>query len=93
MSDPRDLEGDPNSPRDRFVGRRSANQGAGWIIAAVIVAIVLGIAAYNMRGGNMSASNEPGTTSGESTRAPAPVPVNPPAPVTQAPAPPPARSQ
>ena len=35
MSDPRDLEGDPNSPRDRFVGRRSANQGAGWIIAVV----------------------------------------------------------
>lgn len=91
MSDPRDLEGDPNLPRSRDVGRQSTTQGAGWIIAAVVAAIVLGMAAYSIRGGRISASNEPATTSGQSTRAP--VPVNPPPPVTQAPAPPPARSQ
>jgi hypothetical protein len=90
MSDPRDFEGDPNLSRNRYVGRQS--QGAGWIIAAVIAAIVLGVAAYSMRsGGQMSAANKPETTSGQGT--PAPVPSNPPPPATQAPAPPPARSQ
>ena len=92
MSDPRDFEGDPNLSRNRYVGRQSTNQGASWIIAAVIAAIVLGVAAYSMRnGGQMSAANKPETTSGQST--PAPVRSNPPPPVTQAPAPPPARSQ
>src|SRR6516162_1824040 len=92
MSDPRDFEGDPNLSRNRYVGRQSTSQGAGWIIAAVIAAIVLGVAAYSIRGGGqMSAANKPETTSGQST--PAPVPSNPPPPATQAPAPPPARSQ
>ena len=71
MSDPRDFEGDPNLSRNRYVGRQS--QGAGWIIAAVIAAIVLGVAAYSMRsGGQMSAANKPETTSGQSTPAPVP---------------------
>jgi len=81
-----------NWPQRRYVGRQNTSQGAGWIIAAVIAAIVLGVAAYSMRsGGQMSAANKPETTSGQGT--PAPVPSNPPPPATQAPAPPPARSQ
>jgi len=92
MSDPRDFEGDPNLSRNRYVGRQSTSQGAGWIIAAVIAAIVLGVAAYSMRNsGQRSAANAPESTSGQST--PAPVPSNPPPPAMQAPAPPPARSQ
>lgn len=87
MSDPRNFEGDTNPMRDRDVdGRDSAKSGAGWIIALVIAAVVLGAAAYAYRGEQMaSSSNTPETTSGQSTRAP--VPSTPPStPVAPAPA-------
>jgi hypothetical protein len=71
MSDPRDFEGDPNFARGRTVGRQS-NDSSGWIIAAVIVVIVLGLAAYSYKGSEMASSGAPETTSGQSTRAPVP---------------------
>jgi hypothetical protein len=74
MSDPREIERDPNLPRNRYVGR---NDNSGWIIAGVIVVILLGVAAFSYRGEQMTSSSPPATTSGQSTRAP--VPTTPPA--------------
>lgn len=89
-SDPGNFEGETKPMRDRVDGRvdgrESENGGAGWIIALVIAAIVLGAAAYTYRGEQTaSSSNTPETTSGQSTRAP--VPSTPPStPVAPAPA-------
>jgi hypothetical protein len=78
MSDPRELERDPNLYRDRHVGRQSsASNGSGWIIAAVIVVVLLGLAAYSYRGTRLTSADGPATTSGQSTRPP--VPTTPPA--------------
>lgn len=71
MSDPRDFEGDPNLARGRYIGRHSS-ESSGWIIAAVIVAIVLGIAAYSYKGSQTASPGAPETTSGQSTRTPVP---------------------
>ncbi len=87
MSDPRDLERDPSSPRDRYVGRQSSGIiNSAWIVAAVVVVILAGLAAYNYRGTQMSSVTTPETTSGQGMRAP--VPATPPAaPVAPAPRP------
>jgi hypothetical protein len=84
MSDPREFERDPNLSGNRYVGRHSgASESSAWIIAGVIVVILLGLAAYSYKGGTqVSSSGTPETTSGQSTRAPAPstrpaVPVTP----------------
>jgi hypothetical protein len=78
MSDPREFERDPNLSRNRYVGRQSsAGNGSGWIIAAVIAVILLGLAAFSYRGTQVSSANGPATTSGQSTRPP--VPTTPPA--------------
>jgi hypothetical protein len=83
MSDPRDFEGDPNLARGRYIERQSSGS-SGWIIAAVIVVIVLGLAACSYRGSPEVSSGSPETTSGQSTHAP--VPDTPPsAPVAPAP--------
>jgi hypothetical protein len=84
MSDPR--ERDPNMPPNRYAGRQSGmSDGSGWIVAGVIVAILLGVAAYSVRD-TQTSSTAPATTSGQSTRAP--VPTTPPsAPVAPAPRP------
>jgi hypothetical protein len=69
MSDPREIERDPNLSRNRYVGR---NDNSGWIVAGVIVIILLGVAAFSYRGAQMTSSSPPATTSGQSTRAPVP---------------------
>jgi hypothetical protein len=86
MSDPRDFERDPHMAGNRYVGREvSDGTSSGWIIAAVIAVILVGLAAYGYRGTEMS-SKTPETTTGQSTRAP--VPSTPPAaPVAPAPRP------
>ena len=73
MSDPR-FERDPDRPATRYANREST-AGTGSIWAAVIVAIlvVAGIVAYSYRG-SMTASNQPATTTGQSTRAPVSAP-------------------
>jgi hypothetical protein len=85
MSDPRNVERDPNAPRNRPVGRQSSGiTNSSWIIAAVIVVILGGLAAYSYRGTPMSSETTPPTTSGQGMRAP--VPATPPAaPVVPAP--------
>jgi hypothetical protein len=87
MSDPRDFERDPNMAGNRYAGRESSDgTSSGWIIAAVIAVILVGLAAYGYRGTEQVSSNTPETTSGQSTRAP--VPSTPPAaPVAPAPRP------
>jgi hypothetical protein len=74
MSDPREFERDPNLSGNRHVGRQSSgSESSAWIIAGVIVVILLGLAAYSYNGGTqVSSSGTPPTTSGQSTRAPAP---------------------
>lgn len=86
MSDPRDYEHEPNLAGNRYLGRESSDRASpGWLIAAVIAVILVGVAAYGFRDTRMS-SNSPETTSGQSTRAP--VPSTPPAaPVAPAPRP------
>jgi hypothetical protein len=83
MSGPRDFEGDPNLAGGRYIERQSSGN-SGWIVAAVIVVIVLGLAAYSYRGSQVASSGPPETTSGQSAHAP--VPNTPPsAPVAPAP--------
>jgi hypothetical protein len=79
MSDPREFERDPNLSGNRYVGRQSgSSESSAWIVGGVIVAILLGLAAYSLNGGTqMTSSGTPETTSGQSTRAP--VPNTPPA--------------
>jgi hypothetical protein len=78
MSDPREFERDPNFSRNRYVGRQSnGSDNSGWIIAAVIAVVLLGLAVFSYRGEQIASSSAPGTTSGQSTRAP--VPTTPPA--------------
>jgi hypothetical protein len=95
MSDPREFDRDPNLSRNAYVGRQSGDSSA-WIVGAVIVLILLGLAAYSYRSTEMTSSTAPATTSGQNTRAPVPtapltVPVAPaprpetPAPVTPQP--------
>jgi hypothetical protein len=71
MSDPREFERDPNLS-DRHVSRTGTNNNSGWIIAAVIVVALLGLAAYNYRGVEVTSANPPETTSGQGMRAPVP---------------------
>jgi hypothetical protein len=77
MSDPR-FDRDPYRSPDRFANREStASATSVWIAAIVAVLVVAGITAYSYRGG-LTASNEPATTTGQATRAPAsPAPVRP----------------
>jgi hypothetical protein len=86
MSDPREFERDPNLSGNRYVGKQSGGgESSAWIVGGVIVAILLGLAAYSLNGGTqMTSSGTPDTTAGQSTRAPAPntppaAPVTPPA--------------
>lgn len=78
MSDPR-LERDSNLSPNRNADREHANRvstaGASsvWIAAIVAILVVAGIAAYSYRG-DMTASNAPVTTSGQTTRAPVSTP-------------------
>jgi hypothetical protein len=75
MSDPREFERDPSLSGKRYVGRESGGtESSAWIVAGVIVVILLGLAAYSYSGGGtlVSSSGTPETTSGQSTRAPAP---------------------
>jgi hypothetical protein len=84
MSDPR-FERDPNLSRNRSVNREStAGAGSVWIAVIVAVLVVAGIAAYSYRG-DLTASNAPATTSGQSTRTPVSTP--PATPVAPAPRP------
>jgi hypothetical protein len=71
MSDPREFERDPNLS-SRYVGRTGTTNNSGWIIAAVIVVALLGLAAYNYRGAEVTSANPPETTSGQGMRAPVP---------------------
>jgi hypothetical protein len=48
MSDPREFDRDPNLSRNAYVGRQSGDSSA-WIVGAVIVLILLGLAAYSYR--------------------------------------------
>jgi hypothetical protein len=90
MSDPREFDRDPNLSRNAYLGRQSGDSSA-WIVGAVIVLILLGLAAYSYRSTEMTSSNAPATTSGQNMRAPVPTapltaPVAP-APRPQTPAP------
>jgi hypothetical protein len=76
LAGPRDFERDPNLARERYVEQQSAGASSGWIVAAVIAVVLLGLAAYSYRGTQVS-STTPETTTGQSTRAP--VPSTPPA--------------
>jgi hypothetical protein len=84
MSDPRDFDRDPSLSRNRYFDRISDGKSTfGWIVAAVIGVILVGLAAYGYRG-TQTSSTGPATTVGESTRAP--VPTTPPTtPVVPAP--------
>jgi hypothetical protein len=78
MSDPRfdsDLNRRPYANRESTAGGSSV-----WVAAIVAILVIAGIAAYSYRN-SMTASNEPATTVGQSTRAPisAPPPSAPPA--------------
>jgi hypothetical protein len=87
MSDPREFERDPSLSGKRYVGRESGGtESSAWIVAGVIVVILLGLAAYSYSGGGtlVSSSGTPETTSGQSTRAPAPNTPPPAAPVAPA---------
>jgi hypothetical protein len=87
MSDPRQLERDPNLPRNSHSDNRSSlAETSAWI--AVIIAILFVFGAINFYGGRSPVPNSAGTTSGQATRAP--VPNAPPA--TTVPATSPARS-
>jgi hypothetical protein len=77
MSDPRfDRDLDPrlgrdaNRPATPYVNRESTAGGSSiWVAAIVAILVVAGIVVYSYRG-NMTASNQPTTTTGQSTRAP-----------------------
>jgi len=75
MSDPREFERDPTLSRNRYVDSQ-ASRSSGWIIAAVIAVVLVGLAAYSYRDTQVT-SNAPETTSGQTMRAP--VPSTPPA--------------
>jgi hypothetical protein len=85
MSDPREFERDPSQSGNRYLGRQSGGRdSSAWIISAVIVMILLGLAAYSYResGTQVTTSGTPGTTSGQSNSGQsgrAPVPSTPPA--------------
>jgi hypothetical protein len=80
MSDPR-FDRDPNRPATPYANREStAGATSVWVAVIVAVLVVAGIVAYSYRGG-MTASNQPATTTGQSTRAPVSAP---PAPVPPA---------
>jgi hypothetical protein len=65
MSDPR-FDLDPN--RRPYANREStAGTGSVWVAAIVAILVIAGIAAYSYRG-SLTASNEPATTTGQSTR-------------------------
>jgi hypothetical protein len=87
MSDPREFDHNPNLSRNGNVGRQSSGSGSSsvWIIAGVVAVVLLGLAAYSYRDAQITASDTPSTTSGQSTRPP--VPTTPPA-APVAPAPP-----
>jgi hypothetical protein len=71
MSDP-GFERDPNRRPTPYANREStAGPSSGWIAAIIAVLVVLGVVAYSYRG-NITASNDPATTSGQVNRAPAP---------------------
>jgi hypothetical protein len=64
MSDPR------FENRRPYANRESTASGSlVWVAAIIGILVIVGIAAYSYRG-SMTASNEPETTTGQSTRAP-----------------------
>jgi hypothetical protein len=71
MSDPREFERDPNLS-NRPIGRSSASGNSGWMFAGVIAIVLLALAAYSYRGTQVTSTNAPETTTGQSTRAPVP---------------------
>jgi hypothetical protein len=71
MSDPRELERDPNLS-GRYVGRDRTSNSSGWIIAVVAAVALLGFVAYSYRGTQVISANPPETTSGQGMRAPVP---------------------
>jgi hypothetical protein len=82
MSDPR-FDRDPN--RRPYANRQStAGPGSVWVAALVAILVVAGIAAYTYRN-SMTVSNEPATTTGQSTRAPVSSPPASAPPVSTAP--------
>jgi hypothetical protein len=83
---------DPNRPATPYVTREStAGGGSVWVVVIVAILVVAGITAYSYRG-DLTASNPPATTTGQSTRAPVspppasapPVSASPVAPATPA---------
>jgi hypothetical protein len=76
MSDP-NFNRDPNrrpyvdDPNPRPYANRESTAGPGsiWIGAIVAILVIAGIVAYSYRN-SMTASNQPATTTGQSTRAP-----------------------
>jgi hypothetical protein len=85
MSDPR-FERDPNRSPNRPANREStAGAGSLWMALIVAIIVVLGVTAYSYRG-NLTTSNAPITTSGQTTRVPVPAnPLAPPVPPEQRP--------
>ena len=79
MSDPR-FDRDPNRPATAYRNREStAGSSSLWVAAIVAILVIAGVAAYSYRG-RITVSNEPATTTGQSTRTPtaAPAPSAPP---------------
>jgi hypothetical protein len=90
MSDPR-FDRDPN--RRPYPNRESTAGGSSvWVAAIVAILVIAGIAAYSYRN-SMTASNEPATTTGQSTRAPVSQPPASVPPVSTGPATPAAPAQ
>jgi hypothetical protein len=72
MSHLREFERDPDLSRNRHIESPSGgNNSSGWIVAAVIAVVLLGLAAYGYRGTQTTSSTPPATV-GESTHAPVP---------------------
>jgi hypothetical protein len=70
MSDPRQVERDPNISRNRYSDNRSSLADTSvWIAVIAAVLVVFGALAYY--GGGSTEPNSTGTTSGQVTRAPA----------------------
>jgi hypothetical protein len=70
MSDP-SFQRDPSRSPGRYANRDSTAGTAVWLSWAAAVIVVLGIVAYSYRG-DLASSNGANTTSGQTTRTPAP---------------------
>jgi hypothetical protein len=70
MSDPR-FQRDPNRSPSRYANGDSKEGTTFWVSLAVAILVVLGVVAYSYRG-DLASSYGPKTTSGQTTRTPAP---------------------